>query len=334
MPRWTGLHNFFNDAETKVRKVVGIQAIAVFGQLSQSVGNIVSHYPDIIPLVVLGLLLIAVGMLAYELFKESPHAIALYILVLILSLLWFFNSTQFKERVLFFDPFFSSLVHLLFLFILSGFIFYLAPKQSRELGFLIYGLAFASPTFRETVKSLDRDFFALLFFVIALSLVMNFSFTPKTFRAILETFLLSVFTVVTIGLNVYASIILPAFIIAFPKRHRRNYVYIGLTIIGIIIFSKVFGISISTKLFDKSSFYILARFIKESLVQLVLLCYLFVTNFKIAIRMRGQVLFLLILTIAYLPLLTVHPWLFASLIVIVSTLSIRLTHKLYLVTQT
>ncbi|MBO8175448.1 MAG: hypothetical protein H0Z18_09340 [Thermococcus sp.] len=146
--------------------------------------------------------------------------------------------------------------------------------------------------------------------------------------------MLSVFTVVSIGLNAYASVILPAFIIAFPKRHRRNYVYIGLTIIGIIIFSKVFGISISTKLFDKSSLYILARFIKESLVQLVLLCYLFVTNFKIAIRMRGQVLFLLILTIAYLPLLTVHPWLFASLVIVTSALSIRLTQKLYLITQT
>ncbi len=332
MPRWTGLHNFFNDAEIKVRKVVGIHAIAAFGQLSQSVGNIVSHYPDMIPLVVLGLLLIAVGMLAYELFKESPHAIALYILVLILSLLWFFNSTQFKERVLFFDPFFSSLVHLLFLFILSGFIFYLAPKQSRELGFLIYGLAFASPTFRETVKSLDRDFFALLFFVIALSLVMNFSFTPN--RMTLETSLLTLFTALSIALNIYFSVLLVAFVLSFPKRYWKACIYAGLAAIEALLFLYIFGVPIFPGAISMPYSYIMKIFIKEAFVPLVLIGYLFATNFRIAIRMRGHTLFLLILSISYILLLGFYPGLFAPLVLVVSTLSIRLTQKLYIVTQT
>ncbi|ADT84527.1 hypothetical protein [Thermococcus barophilus] len=314
--------------------VVIIQAAVALTYISQSIANLISRYPDTAPLAVVSLLLIVLAVLAYGLFKESRHAFVLYLLVIILSLLWFSNSTQFKEKFLFFDPFFSSLVHFLLLVLLSGFIFYLAPRQSRELGFLIYGLVFASPTFREVVKSLDREFFAVFFFVITLSFVMNFSFTPRTFKAALETSLLTLFTVLSIGSNVYFSAILPAFILSFPKRHKRNYAYIGLSSIGVILLFYITGQHIFLRAPNKFHLYTIGTFGKEAFVPLILIGYLFATNFRIAIRMKGHTLFLLILSIFYLLLLTFDQTLFAPLVIIVSALSIRLTQKLYVATQT
>ncbi|WP_204266945.1 hypothetical protein, partial [Citrobacter youngae] len=46
--------------------------------------------------------------------------------------------------------------------------------------------------------------------------------------------------------------------------------------IGTIVLLNIFGASTLTKLVTKNSPFMLTRFIKESLVQLVLLCYLFV----------------------------------------------------------
>ncbi|NJE08092.1 hypothetical protein E3E31_06080 [Thermococcus sp. M39] len=306
----------------------------VGNQLFQTAFKWIQLHSDTARIIVLAVLLIAFLLLVYNLFKESSEAFVLYLLVISMTILWFFNSNEFVIKPVFWDSFSFELVYLTLLLLLSCFIFYLAPKLSRELGFLIYGLAFASPTFREAVKTFDKNFFVLFFFVATLALIMNLSYTPKTFRAVLDTFLLSIFTVISIELNFYASAIPLAFIIAFPKRNKRNYVYIGLTLIGIVVLSEIFGTSISTKLFDKSCLYVLTRFIKESFIQLVLILYLFATNFKVAIRMRGQVLFLLILTLMYLPLLTVHPMLFAPLIVVSSALSIRLTQKLYIIAQT
>ncbi|AHF80925.1 Hypothetical protein TES1_1547 [Thermococcus paralvinellae] len=334
MPRWTGLHNFFNGAEIKIRKVMGIQVSTSLGQLFPFVSSWLQLHPATARIIVLFILFLILSGLIYNLFKESRDAFVLYLLVLFMSVLWFFDSEEFVIRLVFLDSYSSSLIHLSFLLLLSCFVFYLAPKPSREFGFLIYGLTFASPTFRETIKTFDRNFFALFFFILTLAVIMNFSFTLNTSRITSETFLLYIFAAVTVALNIYASIILLAFIITLPKGYRKDYIYIGLMVIGTIVLLNIFGASTLTKLVTKNSPFMLTRFIKESLVQLVLLCYLFVTNFKIAIRMRGQILFLLILTVVYLPLLTIYSPLFAPLIVIVSTLSIRLTHKLYLVTQT
>lgn len=334
MSRWTGLHNFFNDAEIKVRKVVGIQVSAPLSQLFPFVSSWLQLYPDTARIIVLGTLFVLLFALVYNLFRESRESFVLYLLVLFISILWFSNSNEFVVHMIFLDFLSSALIYFALLLLLSCFIFYLAPKPSRELGFLIYGLIFASPTFRETIKTFDKNFFALFFFILTLAVIMNFSSTLNTSRITLETFLLYIFTAVTVALNIYASIILLAFIITLPKGYRRDYIYIGLMVIGTIVLLNIFGASTLTELVTKNSPFMLTRFIKESLVQLVLLCYLFVTNFKIAIRMKGQILFLLILTVVYLPLLTIYPPLFAPLIVIVSTLSIRLTHKLYLVTQT
>ncbi|HIP89258.1 MAG TPA: hypothetical protein EYH24_04845 [Thermococcus paralvinellae] len=311
MPRWTGLLSEWT-------------VVVIYGQVSkqlfQSTYKWLQLHQDIAQIVVLVILLFILLILVYNLFRESLEAFVLYLLVVSMTIIWFFNSDEFVIR-------FKS-IHLALLLLFSCLMFYLAPKLSRELGFLIYGLAFASPTFRDVVKTLDRDFLSLIFFVATLALIMNLSFAPTSFRADFEVALLSIFTLVTVGLSFYALAIPLAFVLTFPKRHKRNFIYVMLTLTGVIAFWKIFGIGITVEFPHTHTNYIMGMFVKETLIQLILIVYFFTTNFKTAIGERGQVLFLQVLALMYFPLLTVNPVIFTPLVIVISALSIRLTQKI------
>jgi len=219
------------------------------------------------------------------------------------------------------------LVHWILVLLILSFSFYLAPKRSRELGFIAFGLAFVAPMFRRSLENVSGSAFGLAAFLIVLAIISNVTFSPERWKALVQTFLLSVFTLLAIGVNPYLVLIPIAFVIAFPKRYLRNYTYLLITAAGVLIMYLEFGIPVRiSNGTTPESLSMIKTFLMESALAVVSVLY--AIGSKKSIKMKGQTAFLLLMTLIYLPIALFVPNLFPYCFVLLAALTVRLLHSL------
>ncbi len=219
--------------------------------------------------------------------------------------------------------------HWVLVLLIASFSFYIVPKRSRELGFLVFGLTFSAPAFRHFVHYVDTTTLGLVFFVSTIAMIANVTFSPEKGKALLQTLLLSLLTVLTVAINPYFVLIPLAFIIAFPKRHFRNYAYLLITGAGILLLYLRFGLPIHMPSHpaDEPERYVLNLLLNTALsITVILYAVLHVGRIG---KMRGQTPFLALLALVYLPLSIFVQTLAPYCIVILAALA---TRSLYLLT--
>ncbi len=221
-------------------------------------------------------------------------------------------------------------IHWVLILLIASFSFYIVPKRSRELGFLVFGLTFSTPLFRSFVHHVDTTTIGLAFFVSTLALIANVTFSPERGKALLQTILLSLLTVLTVAINPYFILMPLAFIIAFPKRHFRNYAYLVTTGIGILLLYLKFGLPIHMPSHPVVSLhrYLLSLLMSSALSAAVILYAVF--HIGRIEKMKGQTPFLTLLVLAYLPLSVFNGTLTPYCLIILAALATRL---LYLLTS-
>ncbi|NJE76504.1 hypothetical protein [Thermococcus sp. ES12] len=219
-------------------------------------------------------------------------------------------------------------VHWILILLIASFSFYLAPKRARELGFLIFGLEFVAPMFRENLYHISGSALGLAGLVITLAIVNNVTFSPEKWKALLQTLVLSTFTLLTIAINPYLVLIPIAFVITFPKRHLRNYAYLLIIGAGVLLMYLRFGVPVGLPTgMDPNGLRNLERFLFNSALALMAMAYVMAAG-KRGIKMKGQTAFLLLMTILYLPAALFVPSLFPYCFVLIAALTVRLIHGL------
>jgi hypothetical protein len=219
-------------------------------------------------------------------------------------------------------------VHWLLIFLILSFSFYLAPRRSRELGFLVFGLAFSAPMFRLGLDEISGAALGIAGFVIALAIINNVTFSPEKWKALLQTLVLSLFTLLAIVINPYLAVIPLIFVMAFPKRHLRNYAYLLITGAGVFLIYEFFGIPVEIpKTMEPNAIVYLQRFLLDGGLAVAATVYA-AANRKEGIRMKGQTAFLLLASLVYLPLALFIPSLFPYGFVLLSALAVRMIHGL------
>lgn len=169
-----------------------------------------------------------------------------------------------------FTLFSMHLLHFYLLFLIISLLFYLPPKHSRELGFLIFGLTFSLPLFREHIKTLSGDLFALLFFELLLVIGTNFSFAPNSGFEVLAFGALTSASMLLMP----ASFVIPvSFIAVYPKRFKRNYIYLLSVLVLYAFLSAFFKVDIRNYFTIRGDFTILRSFAREGILQFALLAY-------------------------------------------------------------
>ncbi len=129
-------------------------------------------------------------------------------------------------------------LYLFLLLILVTALYYSAPRRSRELGFLIFGMLFSAPFFRSIVYPPKPEFIGITAFVLSISVMTSLVFSPRVLKSLLQTIALAMFTVVAIAIEPWNAVLPLAFIMMFPRR-RRNIIYVTLVLFGIgIIISR------------------------------------------------------------------------------------------------
>ncbi|ASJ06070.1 hypothetical protein [Thermococcus pacificus] len=218
-------------------------------------------------------------------------------------------------------------IHWVLVLIILSFSFYLAPKKARELGFLVFGLAFVAPMFRSYLGHISGSALGLAGFVITLSVICNVTFSPEKWKALLQTAVLSLFTLLAIAINPYLVAIPLIFVIAFPKRHLRNYVYLVITGASAFLMYRAFGTpqGLPTGISANALSY-LKDFLLNSGLAIATAVYA-AANRK-EIRMKGPTAFLFLTTVIYLPAAFFIPSLFPYSFVLLAALTVRLIHGL------
>ncbi|WP_461865632.1 hypothetical protein [Thermococcus sp.] len=222
------------------------------------------------------------------------------------------------------------ILHGIVILLIISFLYYLAPRRYREYGFIIFGLIFASPTFRSYLEVLNKEPVSILIFIITLAIVLNFTFNPQKITAFCETLLLSFFTITLVYFIPWFLFLPVIFVIAFPKRLMRNYIYLILSAIGIAVMYvySPFSLTLPEHL-PYNNIIAVSKFLKESLIQLVLMFYLSVIFIKQGIKKsRGQLPFLSMLLVIYL---YVSLWNISILplnYVLMTTIPVRMLSKL------
>ncbi|KQH83285.1 hypothetical protein [Thermococcus thioreducens] len=218
-------------------------------------------------------------------------------------------------------------IHWTLILLILSFSFYLAPKRARELGFMIFGLIFVSPMFRENLYHINGSTLGLAALAIVLAIISNVAFSPEKWKALLQTFILSIFTLLTIAINPYLVLIPIIFVLTFPKRHLRNYAYLMITSIGVFLMYTQFGMPPGIpKSIDPSGWRYLERFLFNSSLALTAMAYTALKGRR-RIKMRGQTAFLLLMTMVYLPIALFVPPLFPYCFILLAALTIRMIHS-------
>ncbi|AFL95436.1 hypothetical protein CL1_1237 [Thermococcus cleftensis] len=219
-------------------------------------------------------------------------------------------------------------IHWLLILVIMSFSFYLAPKRSRELGFLVFGLTFVAPMFRNGFSEINGATLGLAGFIIALAIVSNVTFSPEKWKALLQTGVLSIFTLLAIAINPYLVLMPVAFVLTFPKRYLRNYAYLLMTGAGVFLLYTAFGLSLNIpSSLPPSAVSYAKNFLMNSSLALTTGVYA-LWNRKKGITMRGTTAFLLLMTVIYTPLALFAPSLFPYCFVLLSALAVRLLHGL------
>ncbi|WP_148883248.1 hypothetical protein [Thermococcus aciditolerans] len=219
-------------------------------------------------------------------------------------------------------------VHWLLILLIMSFAFYLAPRRSRELGFLVFGLTFVAPMFRESFCEVSGDALGLAGFMIALAIVSNVTFSPEKWKALLQTGVLSLFTLLAVAINPYLVLMPLIFVIAFPKRHLRNYAYLLITGIGVFLLYGAFGLppDIPSNMDPNTPAHV-RDFLLNGSLTIATAVYAIAGREK-GIRMKGQTAFLLLMTLIYIPVALFVPAMFPYCFVLLAALAVRLIHGL------
>ncbi|EHR79307.1 hypothetical protein OCC_07461 [Thermococcus litoralis DSM 5473] len=219
-------------------------------------------------------------------------------------------------------------LHLFILFFTSTLIFFTAPKPYRELGFLVFGLMFASPSFRGSITDLSTSISVFLLVLVA-ALTLNAKFTEESPKVIGHVFLLSL--IVAAGSLVWPYLIVFPFFtfFVFPTKSIRNSIYVGLSITFFILGINVFSIPTISLSFDPSS---LLVFLREGILQLILISYLLFNFRRSVLNMRGGKALFFWLLVVFIPLLAYSSQLFPMVQYISSALAVRLICELTLQT--
>ena len=221
-------------------------------------------------------------------------------------------------------------IHWILILIIISFSFYLAPKRAREMGFLVFSLTFVAPMFRDELGSISGSALGLAAFVVTLSMIGNVTFSPEGWKSLLQTVILSLFTLLAIAINPYLAVIPLIFIIAFPKRQLRNYAYLALTGAGMILIYRTFGIpgDVPSTLDPTAALY-LRRFLLDGGLPIATALYsVSMRGEETRIRTKGPTAFLLLITLVYLPMALFNPSLFPYCFVLLAALAVRLLHAL------
>jgi len=208
--------------------------------------------------------------------------------------------------------------HWVFLLLVISLSFYLAPRKSRELGFLIFGLTFSAPLFREMVSSINGEVLGLTALMVTLAMITNLNFPPG--RVFLQTVLLSLFTLLAIAVNPYLVFIPIVFAVTFPGRHFRNHIYLLMTVGGTLVLYLAFpNLGIMEWTLNTNP----GRFILDSGLSLGTIVYVLARGGR-RVGTRGHTPFLMLSAAIYLPLSLAVSSLIPHVFVILSALAVRL----------
>ncbi|WP_058946901.1 hypothetical protein [Thermococcus sp. 2319x1] len=215
-------------------------------------------------------------------------------------------------------------LHLFILFFTSTLIFFTAPKPYRELGFLVFGLMFSSPSFRNSIADFSTNIGVFLLVLVA-ALTLNAKFTEGSPKVMGQVFLLSL--VVAAGSLVWPYLIVFPFFtfFVFPTKSIRNSIYLGLSITFFILGANVFSIPEISLSFDPGSLFV---FLREGILQLILISYLLFDFRRSILNMRGGKALFFWLLVIFVPLSACSPQLFPMVQYISSALAVRLICEL------
>lgn len=218
-------------------------------------------------------------------------------------------------------------IHWLLILLIVSFSFYLAPKRARDLGFIIVGFLLVAPMFRLGLDSVGGGALGLASLVVALAIIGNVTFSPEWWKAFLQTLVLSAFTLLAAAINPYLSIIPLVFVLAFPKRHLRNYAYLTITALGVFLIYRTVGFGVSLPRSVHPDFVEhLERFLMDGGLMLATAFYAAAHGGE-KMRMKGQTAFLLLMALIYIPMAFFVPSLFPYDFVILAALTVRLLHR-------
>jgi len=219
-------------------------------------------------------------------------------------------------------------IHWLLVLLVLSFSFYVAPRRAREMGFLVFGMTFVAPMFREGFGQVSGSALGMAGFVITLAIISNVTFSPEAWKALLQTAVLSAFTLLAVAINPYLVMIPLIFVAAFPKRHLRNYAYLLITGAGVFLLYGAFGIPVSLppEMNPGALEYLQEFLLNGGLVVATALYAAF--NRKGRIGLKGMTAFLTLATLAYLPMAFFVPSLFPYCLLLLAALAVRLIHAL------
>ncbi|MDI3476457.1 MAG: hypothetical protein PWQ95_2185 [Thermococcaceae archaeon] len=225
----------------------------------------------------------------------------------------------------FMSPIEENLIYTQWIFLLtiSGLTFYVAPKTSRELGFLLFGLLFASPTFREYMHSVSTISLGVLFFLLILAFLNNMKPQVELKDVMIQLFLLALVTVPSVFINPYFSLIPLAFVIGFPRRPLRNTGYLATGIIAVILAYIAYPSYVKGFLaFSGISHSELVTLVKEGLPAIFVLGYHLIRHNGI-FRRRGHTSLLTTMTLFYTAVLPFSPLMFPYSMISLFALTLR-----------
>ncbi|AEH24899.1 hypothetical protein [Pyrococcus yayanosii] len=180
---------------------------------------------------------------------------------------------------------------LLPLLVLMPSIFFLAPKFSRELGFLILGLLLAVPAVRELLT--PQKALALSSLSLAISVLLSHGPSGRVTGALWTT-LGVVLTLITSLFTPVAPLLPLSYLLTFP-RNKRSYAYVILTMGGLAILFRAGPITLPRPELEVPSW-----LITGTVLQMAVIGYSFVEGWRSLIR-KKQTTFLIILATLTLP---------------------------------
>ncbi|GAB6136710.1 hypothetical protein [Thermococcus prieurii] len=218
------------------------------------------------------------------------------------------------------------LAHWLFLMVLTGLFFYVAPRRERELGFLAFGLVFSSPAFRSHVATVGTSLPGIVLMLLSIVIMTNASFLPGLRRTV-EILLLSMVTLLASFFNPYILLFPLFFALTYPGRKLRNLSYLLLVWLGFWFVCRLYGFDWLSRWIHFSlhaSF--LKTLIEQALLGLIVIFYALLTGLR-RIRWRGPTAFITLATLAFLAIAPFVGGFFPYALTLVSILAVRLVHS-------
>lgn len=280
-----------------------------------------------------------VAFFTYHLGKRGEYPEVLYLLTASLLAVWTINisptvptgllnaaneilsKTSFPMR-LSQETALYAYIYMMLLLVTSN--FYIAPRHSRELGFLIFGMTFSMPLFREYLEP-NGEIIGITAFAVTLALSSSFFFSPNPWVGGIESILISISTVVAFSVRPIAAFIPIALLLTFPRK-KRNLPYILISTAGFFLVWR-------EKLWMEpySGSLPIEGMLLQSALPLLLLLYLVLNKAKwmrvILRNTKGPTPLLLLLTVVYSLGFAFDRTLFPYLLLLLASLSVRIIYQ-------